>query len=180
MKNARGFTIVELLIVIVVIGILAVIAISTFGSAQVRAENTKTAEAVKSYIKAIQAYKADNGTYPIAFNTWPCIGANAINDCARISGATTCFGAGGTGVNAAFDALVQPYLGSTKPEISNQQMNCGGSMFAAGYYESTATGTSGQITFYQKTNVPCSKLGGVSDTGRAQSDDTTVCYLYFN
>ena len=59
-----GFTIVELLIVIVVIAILAAISIIAFTGVQTRAENTKTVAALQAYTKALQQYYIDNSDYP--------------------------------------------------------------------------------------------------------------------
>ncbi len=63
-KNAKGFTIVELLIVIVVIGILAGLVLNTFNGIQQRARNTTRIDTVKKYITALQLYAADNSSYP--------------------------------------------------------------------------------------------------------------------
>lgn len=54
-SKERGFTIVELLIVIVVIGILAAITIVAFNGVQERAQNTKRESEVNTLIKAITA-----------------------------------------------------------------------------------------------------------------------------
>lgn len=62
-KN-KGFTIVELLIVIVVIAILAAITIVAFNGTQVRARDTARITKVKEISKAIELYQVDNGTYP--------------------------------------------------------------------------------------------------------------------
>ena len=59
-----GFTIVELLIVIVVIGVLAAITIVAFNGIQQRAENTKTKAGAQAYIKALRMYAVETGTYP--------------------------------------------------------------------------------------------------------------------
>jgi len=69
-KGAGGFTIVELLIVIVVIGILAAITIIAFGNIQARArDNARYADA-KAIVKALELYKASNdGQYPTTFGT---------------------------------------------------------------------------------------------------------------
>ena len=61
----RGFTIVELLIVIVVIAILATISIIAYNGIQTRAENTKTVSATSLWVKALQMYKAELGSYPV-------------------------------------------------------------------------------------------------------------------
>jgi len=60
----RGFTIVELLIVIVVIGILAAITIVAFNGVQQRAQNTARLSSGQQAIKLVKAYAATNGTYP--------------------------------------------------------------------------------------------------------------------
>lgn len=59
-----GFTIVELLIVIVVIGILAAITIVAYNGIQNRATDTAMASDVKTIQKALEAHKAIHGTYP--------------------------------------------------------------------------------------------------------------------
>ncbi len=60
----KGFTIVELLIVIVVIAILAAITVVAFNGVQVRAENAKTVSAVRAYEKALRQYALENSAYP--------------------------------------------------------------------------------------------------------------------
>jgi prepilin-type N-terminal cleavage/methylation domain-containing protein len=59
-----GFTIVELLIVIVVIGILATITIVAYNGVQVKARDSARISKVKSISKAIELYYADNSRYP--------------------------------------------------------------------------------------------------------------------
>jgi type II secretion system protein G len=66
----RGFTIVELLIVIVVIGILAAITIVAFNGVQDRSKATAKINDIKSIQKAIELYYAQNGTYPNTNNSW--------------------------------------------------------------------------------------------------------------
>ena len=55
-KQQHGFTIVELLIVIVVIGILAAITIVAYNGIQNRATNQQTIASVRAYYSALTAY----------------------------------------------------------------------------------------------------------------------------
>jgi type II secretion system protein G len=63
-QNKQGFTIVELLIVIVVIGILAAISVVAYGTIQQSARDTSRTAEVNGLMKAIEQYKIDNGMYP--------------------------------------------------------------------------------------------------------------------
>ena len=59
-----GFTIVELLVVIVIIGILAALALNTFGSAPARARDVNRQTDVESVATQLEAYYVDNNSYP--------------------------------------------------------------------------------------------------------------------
>lgn len=61
-KYARGFTIVELIIVIVVIAILAAITIVAYNGVQQRALNTSRLAEVEAWQKQLLLYYAANGT----------------------------------------------------------------------------------------------------------------------
>lgn len=63
-RKQTGFTIVELLIVIVVIGILATIAIVAYNGVQGRANDTAIRSDLQNISKKLEMYKADNGVYP--------------------------------------------------------------------------------------------------------------------
>ena len=60
----QGFTIVELLIVIVVIGILAALVITTFTGIQQKARNTERTTDIKAIHGQLEAYQAQYAHYP--------------------------------------------------------------------------------------------------------------------
>ena len=65
-KQQAGFTIVELLIVIVVIAVLAAISVVAYNGITARASFTKSKSDMNSLNKAILIFYADKGYYPIA------------------------------------------------------------------------------------------------------------------
>jgi prepilin-type N-terminal cleavage/methylation domain-containing protein len=73
--RSRGFTIVELLIVIVVIGILAAIVIVAYNGVQAKAKNTTIENTVGAYKNLLITYKSLNNGYPTT--TSACVGATA-------------------------------------------------------------------------------------------------------
>lgn len=64
MRTNRGFTIVELLIVILVIGILAAITLAAFNGVQRKARDSDRKTDISAIKKALELYYVDNGTYP--------------------------------------------------------------------------------------------------------------------
>lgn len=63
-KRTQGFTIVELLIVIVVIGILALLVITTYSGIQAKARNSQRQTDVASIQTQLEAFYSQNGYYP--------------------------------------------------------------------------------------------------------------------
>ena len=83
-KQQTGFTIVELLIVIVVIAILAAISIVAYNGIQARARDNIRYSDTKTIIKALEVYKADTGSYPITMAT-TVSGVPSISGCTSVN-----------------------------------------------------------------------------------------------
>lgn len=60
----RGFTIVELLIVIVVIAVLATLPVAAYSGMQQRGRDTQRVSDMKAIVKGLEMYKTLNGSYP--------------------------------------------------------------------------------------------------------------------
>lgn len=69
-QKEHGFTLIELIIVIVIIGILALIALPKYYANVDRAEKSKVYASLASIREVVLAYYAVNGVYPAEY-AWP-------------------------------------------------------------------------------------------------------------
>ncbi len=69
MRNAKGFTLIELMIVIAIIGILAAIAIPMYRAQTCKAKLTEVTNAMSNVASAISAYYNENGYLPDSIGT---------------------------------------------------------------------------------------------------------------
>ncbi len=63
-RNEKGFTLVELLVVISIIGLLSTLAVVALGSARERARDAKRIADVKQIQTALELFYNDNNAYP--------------------------------------------------------------------------------------------------------------------
>lgn len=149
-----GFTIVELLIVIVVIGILAAITIVSYTNVTDRSYNLRTEDAVAKFRKALILYATEKGQYPLGGTTSACLGeaANYPSGCWNGS------------VSTSFNDAIRPYLGSSLPSPYNGCMMMYGSCRIGAAYSTQNINLDGaahtwSISYLQKGDRSCQADG---------------------
>ena len=104
-SSRNGFTLVELLIVIVIIAILAAITIVAYNGITDRANAAQANGSMEQYIKALALYAADNSTYPT-----PTSPATATIGC--FDGTTGCNGTSNQTTSTTLVNAIQQETGS--------------------------------------------------------------------
>lgn len=63
-RDERGFTLLELMVVVVILGVLAALVVPRFVSRDEQAKRTAASVQIKSLEEALGLFKLDNGFYP--------------------------------------------------------------------------------------------------------------------
>lgn len=173
-REQRGFTIVELLIVIVIIGILASITIVGYAGIQQRAQNTVTISSVKQAMTTLSSSYTLNGA--IHLNDLPsgalgvCIGSAASYPASTRLGAGECYKEASVASYFTSATLEQQLNQVGKLSFKAKEISYGGNAYGRGlaYDNGLANGSSetGYFLYYDLVGpgVSCSLAGGTGDT----------------
>lgn len=184
LNKKAGFTIVELLIVIVIIGILAAIVIVAYRGIQERANNTQTISVAAHYVKALRVYATDNNKYPEATPgafAISCLGEGYPNTlCANYTYMTpaNCASYGAVAEGSWFHDAIKPYTANKTPTTSLQEVNCGGTPMRGGVYGINWYGPGiATVAYILSGNTSCGSPGGMSVTRLHNDSASTLCKL---
>ena len=175
MKNTyaktSGFTIVELLIVIVVIAILAAVSIAAYTNIQQRAKNAVIINAASQSLKMIKAYIAENGDYPmkVSGDGYACI--TTETGC-RIGGGTTA-------PHATFDSNVKK-IGLLPRNVPAVHTDARGLRYEYGSYI-TYNGESqpASLFFYLAGKSKCELPGVMMQITSSTFESSTIGYSMY-
>ena len=160
-KNSRGFTIVELLVVIVVIGILAAITIVSYTGISQKATNSSLQSDLANASNQLKLYYTDNGAYPASLSSNCPVGPPDTKYCLKPSSGNTftytATPAGSTSpqayrLSSTNNSTVYAVTNNTQPAVATSSTSC-----PTGFIPVPGSGTYGTNDFcvmkYEAKNV---------------------------
>lgn len=156
-KTKSGFTIVELLIVIVVIAILAAISIVAYNGIQNRATNNSRASTVAQYVKALKLYASENGSYPMV------AAVGTATNIACFDGAVSCWGSADQTLSTTLNTELKKVVNTLPSLATSAFVHNNGN----GYY----------IIYRLVDTSSCPSIGGATLVSHDVNGDVRQCRM---
>lgn len=114
-KNKKGFTLIELVVVMAIIGILAVALVPRLTGIQSRSRDTARVTSLNQLAAVLDTFYSDNGSYPFAPHG---------TDAKSWADADWCFSGSGGAVHTSLQQLLKGAVAPEDPQTSNLAGNC--------------------------------------------------------
>lgn len=179
-KSRSGFTLVEIMAVIVIIAILATVTLVTYNGVTTRARTTQTVSAAEQWVKAILVYRARNGALP---PNSTCLGSsyNYNYDNLGVSGVGQCRQSGASfGIvsdSTTLTSLATYITGNPTPAMITAY-NSSTSWYRGLYFYRNGTDQNGYLTFVVEGGASScpSALSNITLTSSdTQTNGNTAC-----
>lgn len=170
-RSGSGFTIVELLIVIVVIAILAAITLISYNGIVNRAKSAEVLSRVDAYTKAIRLYQAQNSAFPPITQaetgslTTACIGTASDYPATANLASGQCYkeGAATASTSATLNTQLSAFIGSAPKGSTDSVVSTDSNTRVRGLLYSNY-GTSALLQYFQTgSNQQCGRGNASSD-----------------
>lgn len=179
-KSTTGFTIIELLIVIVIIAILAAITLVAYNGIKNNAANNQTEAALTQWVKALHMYKIDNGSWPrVGTVLQTCLGQGYEYGptASDTPSSNQCRSDGNFVEKATFESTMSKYFSGQLPTPAMvTYISSDGTVWYRGlsYYYGGGTGTSVYV-IGTMMGTTCPTISGIKPGGGASNNGVIVC-----
>jgi type IV pilus assembly protein PilA len=156
-QNDQGFTLVELLVVIIIIGILAAIALPNFLNQSAKAKQTEAKQNVALFNKTQTSYRSENSTFAGTFDVLALGTLSGTNNTASTVNYNYRIDSGGEAASSIIantkDAALRDYSGAVVKFINSQSQSIIGSIICEADLVGTYTLLGGPL--WSSTGTAC-------------------------